>query len=88
MLSLNIIFFIAFNKDLLADYTITSAEETTLGANQWLSDSQRLSWNTDSSIAQKRGQRKAKLVTRKGGTISVTLSPMDIKTFVITMVPK
>ena len=71
-------------QDLLADYKITSAVETTLGANQWASETSRLPWNT----ADKQ-QQPLKMSTKNSSTkISVTLLPMEIRTFIIQMTPK
>lgn len=68
-------------QDLFADYRVVWAEETTLAANQWQKDSVRLSWTTQGqqSVDQTRPTRQHRQ------TMSVTLLPMEIKTFVVRL---
>ena len=67
------------SQDLLDDYTITSAEETMLGANQWALDSDRLVWDQSLSSSSVKQQKDETVIT---------LDPMDIRTFVITIEKK
>lgn len=73
-------------QDILADFTITSADETVLGGNQLIRDSTRLQWNYEKdeplpSINQPPAASAA-------AKISVTLNPMEIKTFIIKLTAK
>lgn len=70
--------------DLLADYTITSAVETTLGGNQWASEVSRLPWTTADDHQQ---PLKVSTKFQPVGKTSVTLLPMEIRTFIIQMTP-
>ncbi|XP_046463564.1 lysosomal alpha-mannosidase-like [Daphnia pulex] len=74
--------------DLLADYTITSAVETTLGANQWASESSRLPWTTADANHQQPLKKVSSKTRQSSGKTSVTLLPMEIRTFIIQMTPK
>jgi len=67
---------------LLADYTIVSAEETTLGANQWFSDSSRFTWN------KSEGDKRFPLTdsTSKLNKLALELQPMEVKTFIVKMI--
>ena len=73
---------------MLAGYTITSAEETTLSANQWIADASRFEWLTDKDLTEYRDDRTGNRFQEAVGRILVTLNPMDIKTFVIEVQPK
>lgn len=74
-------------KDLLADYTVTWAQETTLGANQWTDDASRFQWTTDE---QRRSSTSfaVKDVVSSDGKMSVTLRPMEIRTFIVLLSAK
>ncbi|XP_063226460.1 lysosomal alpha-mannosidase-like isoform X2 [Bacillus rossius redtenbacheri] len=66
-------------QDLFSPFTIVSARETTLGANQWLEDLDRLSWKKESNdinadYKEERQHWKPPVVT---------LSPMQIRTFIV-----
>lgn len=74
----------AFGQDLLADYTITSALETTLGANQWASDAHRLAWTAADATDAPRANRAP---LGANGKLAVTLQPMQIRSFIIQMSP-
>ena len=71
-------------QDLFADYEVMSAEETTLGANQWLKDATRFSWTSKSHHTDKIEQHHSSI----NDQMSVMLNPMDIKSFVIRLEPK
>jgi len=61
-------------------------EETMLGGNEWKKDSKRLDWNTEDNSTLKRSDEKQ---FDKNMEISadwtVTLQPMQIRTFVISL---
>lgn len=69
-------------------FDITEIKETTLGANQLLSDAQqKLQWNTASNVTDK------KFATQSSDTLVVensviVLNPMEIRTFIITYAAK
>lgn len=77
---------VQLNK-LFTAFNIVDANELTLAANQNLSSSQRLVWNAESSLSK--GHKKVDDNVRYSvpGAISVTLSPMEIRTFEITTNP-
>ena len=83
-------------KDLLSDYTIASAEETTLGANQWMANSSRFSWRTvdrhhdnqdvNNNNSKKKKKKKSTQPRDDGGkAISVSMEAMQVKTFIISL---
>ena len=76
-----------FRQDLLADYTIASALETTLGANQWASDAGRLEWTTADDEERDDASRRRSVNTGSSGKLAVELKPMQIRTFVIRVTP-
>jgi len=81
-------------RHLLANRTITEARETTLSANQWLDEASRLDWEVESSYSRVRRSFNPKFRSpfallkersAKEGNLFVTLSPMQIRTFVVTV---
>lgn len=64
-------------KDLFPGFTITSAEETLLGGNQFKKDSHRLVWNTSGNEGN--GQARSKFP-------DIELKPMEIRTFTLNLV--
>jgi hypothetical protein len=59
------------------------ATETTLGANQWLSENSRLEWNV--ADGKKTGQqlrRDGQIDPTINNRLAVDLEPMQIRTFV------
>jgi hypothetical protein len=74
---------------LLTDYTIFSAEETTLGANQWLSDSSRFTWNKISGGNKEiYGRNPLTNDMKQSNKLAIELQPMEVKTFIVKMTPK
>jgi len=73
---------------LLADYTIESALETTLGANQWAASASRFSWMSTDDNNNKKWQTFSSSSSTAGRAISVSMEPMEIKTFVISLTRK
>nr|CAD7445524.1 unnamed protein product [Timema bartmani] len=63
-------------KNLLSPLTVNSLRETTLDGNQWLSDTVRLAWTSTDT-------RQRSEVSHDIQDFSVTLSPMQIRTFVV-----
>lgn len=64
----------------MTPFKILRLRETTLGANHWLSESERLAWKTESNDIDVTGED----VTAQGETdFIVKLSPMQIRTFII-----
>ena len=71
---------------LFTAFAITSVEEVTLGANLNIGKLDRLKWKVeDNSISQPGPSRKPK-EARNGRVI--TLSPMQIRTFILDIVAK
>ncbi|KAJ4433198.1 hypothetical protein ANN_15455, partial [Periplaneta americana] len=64
-------------EDIFSTFTVTSSHETTLAANQWIEDLDRLVWKSDSAREPKEKQKMEK------DPKYVTLTPMQIKTYVI-----
>ncbi|XP_067011637.2 lysosomal alpha-mannosidase [Anabrus simplex] len=72
-------------RKLFAAFTILSLRETTLGANQWLTDSTRLIWKADTNevFESSHIKQKSKRLNFAEDLLSVTLNPMQIRTFII-----
>jgi lysosomal alpha-mannosidase len=67
-------------NNLLRPYTIVSAEEMTLSANQKLSESKRLDWKTDKS------DRVSSLIPslkQVGDEMTIELKPLEIRTLIV-----
>jgi len=73
-------------ENIFADYHVISAKETTLSANQWQKDAKRFSWTTKTQHTEKVKQHQSHI--NEMSEMSVTLNPMDIKSFVIHMEPR
>ncbi|XP_071440327.1 lysosomal alpha-mannosidase-like isoform X1 [Hetaerina americana] len=74
-------------EKLLAFIQPTFIRETTLGANQWLENSKRMNWKSESnSVTEDTSGEENFLEQNENGVFDptqVTLGPMDIRTFVI-----
>ncbi|XP_076263633.1 lysosomal alpha-mannosidase-like [Rhynchophorus ferrugineus] len=78
-------------KDLFVGFNIASLKETTLGGNQWLKDSKRLKFNTNSKLKEvlnindKTDSSKAKTSNLQDDidNLEIVLNPSDIRTFII-----
>jgi len=70
-------------QNLFSGFEVVQANETTLGANVWLSDSNRLVWTSelDANI-ESNSYKGASLAD----SLDVTLNPMQIKTFVAQII--
>ncbi|XP_049857125.1 lysosomal alpha-mannosidase-like isoform X1 [Schistocerca gregaria] len=76
-------------KDVFAPFSIKSARETTLGANQWLSDSKRLKWRVESNdIHRDTYSRHSSSYYYDDDDLTITLNPMQIRTFIIEVKEK
>ncbi|KAG7212847.1 hypothetical protein KM043_002203 [Ampulex compressa] len=72
-------------QDLFSTFTITSIEETTLGANQWLKDSNPLQWEPETNDVLQEQETNSQSVEIQGNVINVLLKPMEIRTFILTV---
>ncbi|XP_012271344.1 lysosomal alpha-mannosidase isoform X1 [Orussus abietinus] len=68
--------------DILPWFTVTSVHETTLGANQWLEDEQRLKWESEANDAYRNDLNTNPQRVPEDGT-TITLKPMEIRTFIV-----
>lgn len=73
-------------KDLLADFDIVDAEEVTLGANLNRDKLQRLEWRVkqDNNI-EASSEEEGDYVKLDKATLDVSLNPMEIRTFIISL---
>lgn len=71
-------------SNIFSTFTITSAKETTLGANQWLDQAKRLQWKKEGSDQLTPGSWPTAAVDLK----NVVLTPKQIRTFVVTVQSK
>jgi lysosomal alpha-mannosidase len=72
-------------QDLFKPFSIVSARETTLGGNQWLSESHRFEWESESNdIDSTLDDEELPLSSENDeDALSITLVAMQIRTFVI-----
>ncbi|XP_046734873.1 lysosomal alpha-mannosidase isoform X4 [Diprion similis] len=74
-------------KDLFLPFTVKNARETTLGGNQWLNESERLRWVSDSNEVHRERENvrdaDAGSIHVSDEAINILLHPMEIRTFVI-----
>ncbi|CAK9820569.1 Lysosomal alpha-mannosidase [Anthophora plagiata] len=73
-------------QDLFSTFTIVSVKEVTLGANQWFNEMNRLKWEIDSNDVPEDEERFSSPVEMKDGAINVSLTPMEIRTFILQIV--
>jgi len=76
--TINVLYFIF--KGLFNGLSITSIQEAMLGGNEWKKDSQRLVWTDTTS--------NNKLLDEIDANLTITLSPMQIRTFILTLISK
>nr|CAD7590765.1 unnamed protein product [Timema genevievae] len=69
-------------QKLFSPFTIVSARETTLGANQWLKDLDRLVWQVESNEVFETFSEKPKYQDNID-PMTITLTPMQIRTFIL-----
>lgn len=61
-------------------FDIINAQETSLGANQWAKDVKRMTWPSESNEIKNFNDDLPK---EQDDALSVTLKPMEIRTFII-----
>lgn len=64
-------------------FTIDSIEETTLGANQLLSENKPMKWNPETNAISQNEEEGREIVGIYSNVINVTLKPMEIRTFIL-----
>ncbi|XP_026271901.1 lysosomal alpha-mannosidase isoform X2 [Frankliniella occidentalis] len=67
-------------EDMLSPFKILRIRETTLGANHWLKDSERLKWKSESNAID---EEEETVHVQEETDFNVQLKPMQIRTFVI-----
>jgi len=72
-------------QDLFKPFSIVSARETTLGGNQWLSESHRFEWESESNDIDFTFEDEDLPLSSENDedALSITLVPMQIRTFII-----
>lgn len=78
---------ILLQQDLFKTFTIVSVKETTLGGNQWFKDMNRLKWDAETNDILY-SEEQYQPVEIKDGIINIILKPMEIRTFILKIVPK
>ncbi|XP_031833177.1 lysosomal alpha-mannosidase II isoform X1 [Nomia melanderi] len=75
-------------RDVFTNYNIVTVEETSLGANQWKADMNRLKWQAETNDVLQSRDATSNTVQVEDDAINITLKPMEIRTFLITMLPR
>ncbi|XP_033225887.1 lysosomal alpha-mannosidase-like [Belonocnema kinseyi] len=75
-------------QNLFSDFTVTAVHETTLGGNQWLEDMERLKWVPDKDYVVGNNYTLHFINTKIGNEMEVLLMPMQIRTFVVNVLPR
>ncbi|XP_043527609.1 lysosomal alpha-mannosidase isoform X2 [Frieseomelitta varia] len=75
-------------QDLFATFTIVSIKETTLGGNQWIKDTNRLKWEPETNDIFQMEENLSHSVEMNGNVMNVLLKPMEIRTFIVEIVPR
>jgi hypothetical protein len=72
-------------QDLFKPFSIVWARETTLGGNQWLSESYRFEWQSESNDVDSALEEDvdSPLSGKDENALTITLVPMQIRTFII-----
>ncbi|XP_032680589.1 lysosomal alpha-mannosidase isoform X2 [Odontomachus brunneus] len=70
-------------QDLFSTFSILSIEETTLGANQRLSDMKRMKWKPETNDILQETEENIQPVQIQDDVINVLLKPMEIRTFIL-----
>lgn len=68
-------------KSMFSAFDIVSAKETTLGANQWLDQVKRMTWPVESNEIKSGTDDRS--VENGDDVLSVTLKPMEIRTYIV-----
>nr|XP_033326410.1 lysosomal alpha-mannosidase isoform X1 [Megalopta genalis] len=71
-------------QGLLANRRILTVRETTLGANKWLQEVNRMQWKADSNEIVEQFEELPYNITQ----YNVTLNPMEIRTYIISFMPQ
>ncbi|GAB6024396.1 hypothetical protein CHUAL_009562 [Chamberlinius hualienensis] len=72
-------------QNIFTDFIITSLTETTLGANIWLQDLNRFTWNTTQGSTSAKPHTGSKPTA---GPFDIELQPMQIRTFLAEITPR
>ncbi|XP_011151265.1 lysosomal alpha-mannosidase isoform X1 [Harpegnathos saltator] len=72
-------------QDLFSTFSILSIEETTLGANQRLSDMNRMKWEPETNDILQEIEQNMQPVQIQDNVVNVLLKPMEIRTFILTV---
>jgi hypothetical protein len=75
-------------QDLFKPFSIVWAGETTLGGNQWLSESHRFEWQSESNDVDStlEDDEISPLISEKDeDALTIILVPMQIRTFVVNI---
>ncbi|XP_055295904.1 lysosomal alpha-mannosidase-like [Sitodiplosis mosellana] len=75
---------VSFNlRNVFTTFDVTSIRETTLAANQWLEESKRLSFSTETSDANKINTEREIDAKPNDDDFEISLKPMEIRTFIV-----
>jgi len=70
-------------QDLFSMFSIESVKETTLGANQLLSENKRMKWEPETNDIIQNKEESRQTVEVYDNVINVLLKPMEIRTFIL-----
>jgi lysosomal alpha-mannosidase len=69
-------------KSMFSAFDIISAKETSLGANQWVEQVNRMTWPVESNEIKNTSDDDVSKET-EDDDLSVTLKPMEIRTYIV-----
>lgn len=75
-------------QDLFSTFSIQSIQETTLGANQLLSENNRMKWEPETNNIILNKEENIQPVEIHDNIINVLLKPMEIRTFILKVDPR
>ncbi|CAL1684554.1 unnamed protein product [Lasius platythorax] len=75
-------------QDLFSTFSIQSIQETTLGANQLLSENNRMKWEPETNNITLNKEENIQPVEIHDNIINVLLKPMEIRTFILKVDPR
>lgn len=70
-------------QDLFSTFLIESIKETTLGANQLLSENNRMEWEPETNEIILNEEDNVQPVDIHDNVVNVLLKPMEIRTFIL-----
>lgn len=70
-------------QDLFSTFLIESIKETTLGANQLLSENNRMEWEPETNEIILNEEDNIQPVEIHDNVVNVLLKPMEIRTFIL-----